>query len=416
MATKHLAAAVNRRDFISRALGVAAVTSLTGSVGNCAEEKPQEPKPVELSRKIKLGVIGNGGRGGWITGLFKNHGGYEIHAVADYFQEVADACGDAHGVDKARRFSGLSGYKKLIESGVEAVVLETPPYFMPEHAKAAVDAGLHVYMAKPVAVDVPGAMQILAAGKLAGEKKRVFLVDYQLPTDPVNIEVRDRIKNGGIDKIVQVSTMGTCNGFGDPQKTTNIESRLRGLVWVNDVALGCDLIGNYDIHAIDAALWILGERPVVAMGSSKICRPDPHGDARDVCSVVYEYASGIVHNHYGQALANGTDPDLSCRIHGLNANATVHYYSKSFLRGGPKHFGGGQVVNLYGAGVERNIASFYKNVMENKFENETLQRAVDGVLTCILGREAASRKCRLTMDELIKENKRLEVDLSGLRA
>jgi hypothetical protein len=94
----------------------------------------------------------------------------------------------------------------------------------------------------------------------------------------------------------------------------------------------------------------------------------------------------------------------------------VHYYSKSFLRGGPKHFGGGQVVNLYGAGVERNIASFYKNVMENKFENETLQRAVDGVLTCILGREAASRKCRLTMDELIKENKRLEVDLSGLRA
>ena len=99
----------------------------------------------------------------------------------------ADKCGDALGVDKSRRFSGLSGYKKVIESGVEAIAVETPPYFIPEIAAAGVEAGLHVYMAKPVAVDVPGCLRIGAAGKQATEKQRVFLVDYQIPTDPNNI-------------------------------------------------------------------------------------------------------------------------------------------------------------------------------------------------------------------------------------
>lgn len=144
-------------------------------------------------RKIKLGVIGNGGRGGWIAKLFQTHGGYDMRAVADYFPEVANKCGDELGVDPARRFSTLSRYKRLIESGVEAVAVETPPYFIPEHVSAAVAAGLHVYMAKPVAADVPGALQVLAAGDRATRSKRCWLVDYQMPTDPVNLEVATRI-------------------------------------------------------------------------------------------------------------------------------------------------------------------------------------------------------------------------------
>lgn len=84
-----------------------------------------------------------------------------------------------------------------MESGVEAVALETPPYFFPDHATAAVEAGLHVYMAKPVAVDVPGCLAIEAAvARRAGEKKRVFFVDYQVPTDPHNQEVVRRIGAG----------------------------------------------------------------------------------------------------------------------------------------------------------------------------------------------------------------------------
>lgn len=82
-----------------------------------------------FERRIKLGLVGCGGRGAWLAKLFQRHGGFEIHSVADYFQEVADKCGDALGVPAERRFSTLSGYKRVLESGVEAVVLETPPFF-----------------------------------------------------------------------------------------------------------------------------------------------------------------------------------------------------------------------------------------------------------------------------------------------
>ena len=378
--------------------------------------KPGAVRGLEANSKVEIGIVGHGGRGGWIAKLFQKHGGYKFTAIADYFPQVAEAGGEALGVDKARRFSGLSGYRKLIESKVQAVLLETPPYFFPEHAAAAAAAGCHVYMAKPVAVDAPGALAIEAAGKRAAEKQRCFLVDYQMPTDPVNIEVAKRVREGGVGPLAQVVTTGICSGFADPPKTATIESRLQHLVWVSDVALGCDYIGNFDIHAIDAAVWVIGQRPVAAMGASRICRANPNGDGRDVCSVVYDYADGLVHNHFGQALRNNTDDELGVRLYGQSANALLNYWGKAFVRGGPKHYPGGPVENLYEAGAVRNIAAFHQNITQGRFENETVRRAVDGVLTCILGREAAARRTRLTMDDLLKENKRLDVDLAGLKA
>lgn len=409
---------MNRREFIGKALAVSAAGSVLGAIRSSAEVATNASPPVAVkpTRKIKTGFIGGGGRGHWIAGLFKNHGGYETVAVADYFPSVANNLGNSMGAPAGRRFSGLSGYKRVIESGIEALVIEDVPYFYPEQAAAAVAAGLHVYIAKPVAVDVPGCLAIEAAGKVATAKQCVFLVDYQIPTDPINIEVAQRIRDGGLGKLAQVQTVGFSGTFNDTPKTGTIESRLQGLVWVNDVALGCDYIGNFDIHAIDAAVWVIGQRPVAAMGASRVCRPNPHGDSHDVCSVVYEYADGLVHNHYGQALKNNSDGALYATFNGPLANARIDYWGKSFVRGGPKHFGGGKIENLYQAGAQRNIVTFYQNITEGKFENPSVARAVDGTLACILGREAAARHGKLTMAELIKENKRLDVDLKGLKA
>ncbi len=403
---------LTRRRFLGGTIAAAAAAPMLSVTRSPAQASAPG---TAYERKIKLGVVGNGSRGSWIANLFKKHGGYEMHAVADYFPDVADQCGNSLGVDKARRFSTLSGYKRLLECGVEAVALETPPYFFPAHAKAAVDAGLHVYMAKPVAVDVPGALQILAAATEAARKKRCFRVDYQMPTDPANNEVFDRLRKPEFGAISQVATVGMGGGFQDPPKGDTIENRLRGLVWVNDVALGCDYIGNYDIHAIDAALWALGKRPVAASGSSRICRPDPHGDSRDVCSVVFEYDGGLVHNHLGMALNNLAQNELSCRIYGLRGNALINYWGNANFRSSEDKYEAA-VENLYEAGASRNIAAFYREVTENRLGNGTPERAVDGVLACILGREAALRNDRLSMAQLLKENKLLEVDLRGLKS
>jgi myo-inositol 2-dehydrogenase/D-chiro-inositol 1-dehydrogenase len=407
---------LSRRGFLCQSAAAASVPLVATALSAAAEPQAAKSEPPQFARKIKLGVVGNGGRGAWIAGLFKRHGGYEMYAVADYFQEVADACASALGVDKSRRFSGLSGYKKLIQSGVEAVALEVPPYFFPEQATAAVGAGLHVYMAKPVAVDVPGCLAIQSAARLATQKKRCFLVDYQMPTDPINIEVCKRVREGGLGKVAYMVTYGHAGTFSDPPLTKTIEPRLRGLIWVNDVAIGGDYIVNFDIHAIDAAIWVAGQRPVSAAGASRVCRPDAHGDARDVCQVVYEFADGLVLNHCGQGLNNNAGGGLQCQIYGQLATAQVHYDAKAFVRGGPKHFGGGDVQNLYEAGAQRNIADFYQCVVEGRLDHPSAKRAVDGALTTILGREAAARHSKLAMDELIKENKRLGLDLSGLKA
>ena len=277
-------------------------------------------------------------------------------------------------------------------------------------------AGLHVYMAKPVAADVPGCLAIEAAGKQATAKQRVFLVDYQMPTEPANIEVARRIRDGAIGKLAQVQTFGVCGGFADPPRTANLESRLQGLIWVNDIALGCDLLGNFDIHAIDAALWIIGERPLAATGFSRVARPEPHGDSHDVCSVVYQYSNGVVHNHFGQGLNDANDGTLLAICHGPIAHAQVNYWGKAFVRGGPQQYNGGTIENLYDAGATRNIASFHQQICAGDFTNATVRRAVDGCLACILGREAAERGTVLTMEQLLKENRRLEVNLEGLKA
>jgi len=366
------------------------------------------------TQKIKLGLIGCGGRGSWIAKLFQQHGGYEFCAVADYFPDRADKCGDELGVDRSRRFSTLSGYKRLIESGIEAVTLEVPPYFFAAHAQAAVDAGLHVYMAKPIAADVPGCLAIQQAARIAIGKQRCFFVDYQMPTDPGNMEVRKRILAGGLGKISQVSTIGICSGFPDPPFEKTIESRLRELIWVNDIAVGCDYIGNFDIHAVDAALWVLGRRPTAAAGASKITRSDPHGDSHDVCSVIFEYADGLVHNHFGQALANQEPSTLTCTIHGQKGFGTLEYWRKAEFRSEEGAYLAA-VENLYEAGASRNIDIFYRNVTEGHFANETVPRAVDSALTCILGREAGARAGRLTMELILKENKKMELDLAGLK-
>jgi predicted dehydrogenase len=406
---------VTRRGFIRQAMvaGTAA-SSFVLRRSSAADTAPTAPTPQVFTRKIKLGVVGNGGRGAWIAKPFKRHGGYEMWAVADYFPPVADACGDGLGVEKGRRFSGLNGYRRLIESGVEAVALETPPYFFPEHARAAVDAGLHVYMAKPVAVDVWGCLEIETAARKAGANQRVFLVDYQIPTDPQNLEVVNRIQAGEIGQVVSINSHYFAGLFPDPALTRTVESRFRGLVWCNDVVLGGGYHVNACIHALDGDLWIAGQRPISAAGYSRLGRADPHGDSHDVFQLVFEFGNGMVLSHRGKHLNNLTGFDVVCEAQGQSGFAQICYGGKAFSKG-PEDGFNAEVQNLYEAGAVHNIAKFYRCVVDHNFANDTVRRSVDGALATILGREAGLRRGKVTMDELLEGKKRLEVDLSGLR-
>ncbi len=415
------AASIGRRGFLRLAqAGMVAlpwVPQATRGQDDGPVTAPERPRAYD--KKVKLGLIGCGGRGTWISNLFQAHGGFTFTAVADYFQERSARTGAQLGVPAAQCFSGLEGYRRLMASGVEAVVLQVPPYFFPHYAAAALEAGLHIYMAKPVAIDIPGTQTVKRLAALATETKRVFQADYQLPRDPVNMEVAKRIRAGALGKLQTIFSSGWAggNGYQDPPMEATIENRLKDLVWCNDVALGGDYLVHYDVHIIDAVVWALGKVPVAAMGASAAFRPSVHGDARDSSTVVYLFDDGTVWCHQG-ILGSYHDwirtGRLTASLQGTQAAACLSYAGKSYVRGGPRHFSGG--VPNPEASVRTNIDEFRQAIEGADYSNRQVTRAVESNFAAILGREAAARRTLVTMDELLRENRTLQPDLSGLKA
>lgn len=395
---------ISRRAFVGGA-AAASFAILAPRTALCAD----------ANSRVKAGIIGLGGRGRMIASMVHSHGGFEITAVADYFQELSEGAGAQFGVPGEHCFSGLSGYKGLIDSGVEAVFLETPPYCFPEHAAAAVEAGHHVYMAKPVACDVPGCLRIAQAGAQATTKKQVFMVDFQTRTDPLNIEVVQGVRDNTLGSLALLSSLYTDEGFADPPKTDTIENRLRQLIWVNDDALGGGYLVNAGIHAIDVALWMSDAIPINAMGLSRRMRSAPNGDSHDVYSITYEFNDGLLLNHRGEHLHNQHGFNCGCTAFCRDGFGEAAYKGEAFLQDASGKRVSGQIENLYERGPQVNIAAFHDQILAGLCENATVSPSVNATLATLLGREACLKGARLSWDAMIKESRRLEPDLSGLK-
>jgi len=274
---------INRRTFLAGA---------GASVLAFSVLKPELIGAAEANSKIDIGLIGCGGRGRWITELFRKHGGYNVVALADYFPEQVAAAGEQFQVPAERRFTGLSAYRKLLEQKLDAVVIESPPYFHPEHAEAGVNAGKHVYLAKPIAVDVPGCLAVEESGKKATQKKQCFLVDFQTRTNKLYQEAAQKIQAGELGKIISAEAAYHCGPTWDSmsqllgKNPNDPETRLRA--WGVDQVLSGDIITEQNIHAIDVACWMLRGHPVKAYGTCAK-RRDLSGTCNDVFSVIYHY-------------------------------------------------------------------------------------------------------------------------------
>jgi len=397
----------SRRRFIARSAAVTAGFTIVS---------PSAVRGFGANSRIEVGCIGLGGRGGQIASMLAEHEGFQVTSAADYFPEVARGIGEKLSIAENRRYSGLSGYKKLIADKVDAVFCETPPYCFGEHVTAAIDAGCHVYLAKPVACDVPGCLMIREASKKASKNKQVFLVDFQTRTDPFFIEAIKRTHDGLIGGLGLLSSFYTDEAFPDPPRTSNIESRLQSLIWVNDIALGGGQLVCAGIHAVDVALWIAGTHPVSAVGCSRIARRDPHGDSADVYSVTYEFENGLILNHRGEHMRNTHGFQCSCFAFGQDGYLETNYTGKVSIRGNKGGYRGGELTNLYVDGIRRNLDTFHNSIVNGIYDNPTVQPGIDSTLATILGREAAGSNTKVTWDEMVGENKKIEVDLTGLRA
>jgi myo-inositol 2-dehydrogenase/D-chiro-inositol 1-dehydrogenase len=399
---------LNRRAFLTGASGAAMAFSIM---------KPGLARGSQVSSKISLGLIGCGGRGTWIAGLFQKHGGYEITAAADYFADRVNPFGDKLNVPASRRFTGLRGYQRLLEAKVDAVAIESPPYFHHGQAAAAVEAGAHVYVAKPIAVDVPGCRSIEASAKKAEEKKLAYLIDFQTRTDPFYQEAIRRVqKEGDIGRIISGEASYVA-GSPWPKMIPDLmvnpqdpERRLRA--WGISRALSGDIITEQNIHALDVMTWVLDQHPVKALGTGGL-KSRTVGDVWDHFSVIYWFPEDVLVTFYSKQYGQGAD-DIACTMFGTDGTLDTHYAGDVGIKG-KVNYRGGRDGMLYTTGAVRNIATFYDQVTSGKHDYSTVPPSVRSNLTTILGRTAAYKQAEFTWDELMQSQERLDPHLAGLK-
>jgi predicted dehydrogenase len=361
---------------------------------------------------ITLGLIGAGGRGAWIADLFQKTGKYKVVALADYFDDRANPAGAKLGVPEAKRFTTLSGYKRVLDETLDAAVIETPPYFHPQQAADAVAAGKHVYLAKPIAVDVPGCQSVADSGAKATANKKVFLVDFQTRVDPFFVEAVKRVHDGAIGKLSSCQASYLWDAGVHDRPVTTPEERLR--YWYNSRALCGDVIVEQDIHTLDVASWIANADPVTAFGNGgRLARQ--YGEIWDHFAVTYVFPEDFVVNFLSQKSVPSAPDEIRCRAFGTEGVIDTRYGGDVAITG--KHpYPGGNTATIYGAGAQQNIANFYDQITGEVYSNATVAPSVRSNLTCVLGRTAAYARREVTWKELIEKAERLEADLSGLKS
>ena len=393
---------MTRRDLLTGAAGLAAGFTLV---------RPAQVKGAEANERLKLGVVGCGGRGTWIAGLFVEHGGYEIRAAADYFQDRVDLFADKFQVPADKRFTTLSGYKKLLEEDLDAVVIETPPCFHPEQAEAAVEAGRHTYVAKPVAVDVPGCLRIETSGKKATEKGLCFLVDFQTRANEFYREAIKRVHYGEIGRIVSAEAAYQTGRLGKQADPGSPEARLKN--WAFHKALSGDIITEQNIHALDVATWVLDGHPLRAQGTGgRILRTDL-GDCWDHFAVVFGFPKDVILTFSSKQCGKGWN-DIMCRAYGATGTLDTHYGDEVRILG-DRPYKGGKTSDIYKAGAVQNIADFHEQITQGRHENGTVEPSVRSNLATILGRTAAYKGNEVTWDEMMKNAEEMDLDLKGLK-
>jgi len=381
--------------------------------------KPETVFGTQANSTVEVGIIGAGGRGQWLGDFFIEHADARIVALADVFQDRLDKAGHKFKVPPARQYRGFHAYRELLASRVDAVVVETPPYFHPEQVAAAVDAGKHVFLAKPVAVDAPGCRSIAESGEKARGKVS-FLVDFQTRAREVFREAALRVHRGdiGVPALGHVYYHGSG---GDPvpkPEWGRDEARLR--YWPRDRVLSGDIIVEQNVHVLDMSNWLLGGHPLKArgMGGRKIRMK--YGDCWDYFVITFWYPNNVVVDFSSAQYVKGYY-DICARIYGSAGTLDEHYGLGPRFQVDPRNDGfvaitgdkpwkGSDRDDTFTAGAIDNVKAFIDSIRTGTYLNNAAESA-DSTLTCVLGRMAAYRGGTATWDEMTELNTKLEANL-----
>jgi len=366
---------VSRRDFLaSTAAGLAFTAApLAGAA---------------VRRRFKIALIGCGGRGNGATGncieAAKTLGvDLRVVAVADVFEDRARKTGKRFGVPPERCFFGFSAYRNVLETEADIVLLATPPNFRPVHLEAAIEAGKHVFMEKPVAVDPPGVRRIIAAGEKAKQKGLSIVAGTQRRHQGTYIRNAWLAHRGVIGDIV-AGNVYWCGGrlWYKTRAPNEPDALYMVRNWVSFTEMSGDHIVEQHVHNLDVANWFLNRHPVAALGFGGRARRKT-GNQYDFFSVDYDYGDGI-HIH------------SMCR----QINRCYNAVREFFIGTEGTMWGGGRIqakkkkdLQAPDVSVHRNPyveehRALLRSIIEEKPVNEA-QHVAESTMTAILGRISA---------------------------
>jgi len=387
---------ISRRDFVKAGSSTAALLASTPLVYAGGQEQT-----------ISVGLIGCGGRGtGAAENCLESSQNVKLVAMGDMFKDRLDGSRknlskrDGYKVSDDNVFVGFDAYKKVLDSGVDMVILATPPGFRPIHFKAAVEAGKHIFFEKPVGVDPTGIRTVLEYGKKAKEKKLAVVTGTQRRHQKDYIETIAKIHGGAIGDIVAAR----CYWNGDTPwvnkrrpEWNDMEYQLRN--WYHYTWLCGDHIVEQHVHNLDVMNWVLKSHPLsaVAVGGKQVRTQPEYGCGWDHFGVDFTYPNDVhvlsMCRHWPKSPGNVSEAVVGTKGKSNCVN------NITFYNGDPswKPEGGG--INPYVQEHKDLIASIRSGNPLN--EAETIAHST---LTAIMGREAAYTGQVIKWDEFLNSN------------
>jgi myo-inositol 2-dehydrogenase / D-chiro-inositol 1-dehydrogenase len=360
--------------------------------------------------ELKAGVIGCGGRGSGAAINFLDAGpNLSIVALGDVFQDRLDSLKDKLKKEKGVEvpaencFVGFDAFEKVIDAGVDIVILATPPKFRPEHFEAAVKARKHVFMEKPLAVDSAGIRQIIAASKMADSQGLKVVTGTQRRHQHSYINLWKEINNNAIGQIISANVYWNGGKLWHRDKNADwseMEWMIRD--WVNWCWLSGDHIVEQHVHNIDVANWFIGGHPAKAVGFGSRQRRVT-GDQYDNFSVDFIYEDGR-HVHSMCRQINGCANGVYEIFHGTKAMAITAGGSNQIVDAA-----GNQLFQAEGSETSPYVQEHINLVTcirQNISFNEA-EATAESNLVAIMGRVSAYTGKEVTYDEMMNSDMKL---------
>jgi predicted dehydrogenase len=390
----------SRREFLETSAAVTAAIAVPG-----------ERMWAQGSDTLRVGLIGCGGRGtGAASDCLRGNEGVELVAIGDLFSDRVARCRaslDEIGAEDAafaaklqvrddRMFVGFDAYRQVLEADIDLVLIATPPAFRPQHVTAAVEAGTHIFMEKPVAVDPAGIRSILASSELAEAQGLGIVAGTQRRHDAAYNEIMRRVHDGAIGDIVAAQVYWNQGGLWMQERQpewSDVEWQLRN--WLYFTWLSGDHIVEQHIHNLDVVNWALGAHPVRAVGvGGRQWRTDPaYGHIFDHFAIDFEYPNGA-HVMSMCRQIDGTATNVSEHLVGTRGTANPAQWIASGASW--RYEAERSPVSPY----QQEHTDLVESIRAGRPLNEGRQVA-ESTLTAIMGREAAYTGAAITWDDIL---------------